>query len=413
MKRLFVSALGISPPGTLGGNSKITLEIVRHLAGAMELHVLVPEKKAGTFTENLPELRNVFLHRIPGYEKESKFRPVSSTLFYAGKLERVFRDTEAGPEDIVFSCSDFHEDVLPVYRNQKRFGFRWIPSMFLFVPGVFENLRGKYGFPVVKYAVYFLYQRALFGLMLRRASAFVVTNRCDFRRFPRRFRQGAVFDMYGGVNVEQIERAAAESSPSAEKRYDAVFCSRLHPQKGIWRFLDVWKRVVDGIPSARLAVIGNGGAEYERALREKAGRLGIAGNVEWLGYVNNEAKYKIYLSSKIFVHPTVYDNNGMVAAEALCTGLPVVMYDLANLRDVYTAGCVKVPEGDSSAMAESLTDMIRDRDRLAEAAPSEVQTGELRAKWRWESRIAEFGRFLSALPDGAPQGLHEIRRVKS
>ena len=86
----------------------------------------------------------------------------------------------------------------------------------------------------------------------------------------------------------------------------------------------------------------------------------MADSVDWLGYVNGGAKYAIYRSARLFVHPTVFDNNGMVAAEALCSGLPVVMYDLPPLRHVYTTGCVKVPRGDKERFAHEVAQICRD-----------------------------------------------------
>ena len=126
-------------------------------------------------------------------------------------------------------------------------------------------------------------------------------------------------------------------------------------------------------------------------------RLGIADTIEWLGYVNNEAKFRIYSESRVFVHPTVFDNNGMVAAEALCTGLPVVMQDLPALRDVYTTGCLKVPFGDRNAFAEAVVSLLTDPAKYAATAPTSDQLAALRAHWKWESRAAKFDRWLDSL----------------
>ena len=146
-----------------------------------------------------------------------------------------------------------------------------------------------------------------------------------------------------------------------------------------------------------MTVIGNGAPDYERYLKEKAARLGIADSIDWLGYVNHEAKYEIYRSARVMVHPTVFDNNGMVAAEALCSGLPVVMYDLPPLRHVYTTGCVKVPFGDRRAFAEAVVRLLTDADYAASVAPNAEQVAELRKHWDWASRAADFQAWLQTL----------------
>ncbi len=148
---------------------------------------------------------------------------------------------------------------------------------------------------------------------------------------------------------------------------------------------------MDGGVRARLTVIGNGAPGYEAYLKTKAERLGIAGTIDWLGYINNEAKYEIYRSAKVMVHPTVFDNNGMVAAEALCSGLPVVMYDLPALREVYTTGCVKVPFGDQARFAAEVSRLLKNP---AAAAPDAGHVAELRAHWGWANRVKCFAAFL-------------------
>lgn len=393
--RFIVSALGCSLPGTMGGNTKIAIEMARCLARDREVHVIVPDDRLVTFTANLPADNAIRFDVIAGYARGDKYHPVASCVWFRPRVAEALKRIGAGPNDVVFLCSDFHADVVPFCTLQPVFGYRLIPSVFLFIPSVFENIRNGYRFPCLKYIVYSVYQGMLFALAKRRATAFVVTNESDFARFPSRF-TGRLFAYYGGVNVDQLPAIGALKPPS-ERTYDAIFCSRLHPQKGIDAFLDVWSLVLRRIPCARLAVIGNGEAAYEHRLREKARRLGLEKSVSWLGYVNNEAKYRLYADSRIHVHPTVFDNNGMVAAEALSTGLPVVMQDLPALRKIYATGCVKVPFGDRPAFAKALVTLLTDPAAYAAVAPTPEQVGVIRAHWAWESRAAAFGRWLDGL----------------
>ena len=395
--RLIILALGLSPPGTMGGNSKITIEMTRCLAERHDIHFIVPKGKVETLTKNIPNADKVTIHTVPDYTAGDLRHPIGSSLFFTRHIRNILTDLAVNANDIVFGCSDFHIDVLPAFLLQKEFKFFWIPSKFLFVPFVFENLLRGYRFPPIKYLFCWIYSELLFVLMKRRASAFVVTNRSDFARFPKRF-TGKLFDYYGGVNIEQIPPLQSNNRTIEQSNnLSVVFCSRLHPQKGIDAFLDTWKLISGKCPAAKLSVIGNGDPTYEAYLKEKANRLGIADTIEWLGYVNNEAKFRIYAESRVFVHPTVFDNNGMVAAEALCTGLPVVMQDLPALRDVYTTGCIKVPFGDRNAFATAVVSLLTDPVKYAATAPTPDQLAALRAHWKWESRAAEFDRWLDTI----------------
>ena len=284
-------------------------------------------------------------------------------------------------------------DVIPPTMLRKEFDFVYLASAFLFVPSPWENLVRGYRFPFLKYTLVAIYSRLFFRAAASRADGFVVTNSSDFPHFPVRFRD-RLLDIYGGVNLEQIEEAAS-IPPFAP--HDAVFCSRLHPQKGIDQFLDIWRQVVARLPGARLAVIGNGEPRYEAKLRAKAVRLGIEQSIDWLGYVNNTKKYAVYRAARVLVHPTVYDNNGMVAAEALCSGLPVAMFDLPPLRHVYQVGCVKIPPYDLAAFAETLVHLLSDEKYRLSVAPTEQQLAEIAARWNWKHRSAIFRDFILRL----------------
>ena len=391
--RLVIFALGLSEPGTMGGNSKIALEMARGLADATEVHFVLPRHKLPTLENTVGTSPAFSVHALENYPKDDKFHPFASVRHYLPRVRALFRELSIGPDDFVFGISDFHVDVLPLYPLQREFGFRWLPSVFLFVPGLVENLGKGYGFPAFKYVVYWCYQRILFAMMKRRATGFVITNEMDKRQFSRRF-EGRLFAYYGGVNVEQIPL-----TPIPKTR-DVVFCSRLHPQKGISTFLDIWRLVLKTCPKARFTVIGNGDPAYEAELKAKAARLGIADSIDWLGYVNNEEKYMVYASARVHVHPTVFDNNGMVAAEALCSGLPVVMYDLPALRHVYTTGCVKVPFGDQKTFAAEVCALLSDDAHRTGVAPTPEQVEALREQWNWPNRARRFAGWLKELETG-------------
>ncbi|MCL1920673.1 MAG: glycosyltransferase [Kiritimatiellaeota bacterium] len=386
-KRFILIATSFSDPGTMGGNTKIAIETVRHLSAHIPVVVIVPDKRLPTLTDNIVLNDQITVYTTKFYTRNPRLHPFGEAFFYLRQLKKLFAELNVSASDYVFTSSDFLYDALPLFLLKKAHRFTWITSNFLFVPAPLENLLKRYTFPFFLYVLAYIYQRAIFRLIKWRGDLFVITNDCDRAYYPQRL-QSRVFAFYGGVNVEQIE---AIEKGSATIRYDMMFCSRLHQQKGLDQFLDIWKRVVQKCPRARLAVIGSGAPYYERYLHRKAERLGIAGNVEWMGYVNNEEKFRLYRASRFFVHPTVYDNNGMVAAEALCTGLRTVMNDLPSLRDVYVDGCAKSDFSDKAATANIIAEMLSSPDPYR--LPKDV-VQKYRQRWDWRNRVQSFEQFL-------------------
>ena len=121
--RLIILALGLSPPGTMGGNSKITIEMARCLAGKREVHFILPENKLATLTDNVPPDHDIHIHTIPAFTGEDKLNPIAAIRWFTPRLRSVLKEISARPDDFLYCCSDFHVDVLPAYTLQKEFGF--------------------------------------------------------------------------------------------------------------------------------------------------------------------------------------------------------------------------------------------------------------------------------------------------
>lgn len=389
MKRKFyVSAIYTSPPNTMSGNTKIMIEIINNLADDFDFTIFTTEPE--TFNNNLTQYSRQFSEIIPidyPFKKFNYFSHYSEIRYIQEIYEAYFKKNKINSEDYFFTPSGFAPDVLPVYSLRKKYEFKWVASFFLFIPTPLENIINNYKFPLLKYVIYYFYDRFLFGRILQKADLFLITNDYDRKHFPISLKD-KIFAIYGGVNTEEIFKA--KKGWSGEKLYDAVFCSRLHPQKGISQLLDVWSIVIKSLPDAKLAIIGNGEKSYERFLRNKAEKLGLEKNLKWFGYVNGIDKYKIYLQSKIFLHGTIYDNNGMVAAEALCTGLPVVMYDLPLLKGIYTDGCFKVKVGDKNSYAQAIIEILNDQLALKNLAPDLKMQKQMIEQWDWSYRVKLF-----------------------
>jgi len=375
----------------MGGNTKITIEMARNLPKlGWEVAVVVPDEKKLTFTDNIGEVEGVTYCTYPRFPGNEIRKAFSSPLYHYRQFKATFEKLQVSADDIVYCNCNFHFEVIPLVLLKRKFRYRYLPSHYLFSPFVVENLMRHYRLPVVKWFAVWLYERFFFLIAKMAADGFVITNDVDRCHFPQSF-QKRILPIYGGVNVDQIP-----TKPTTKTR-DAVFCSRLHPQKGVEGLIEIWAEVVKSSPDAKLSIIGNGDDEYEQYLHGKAQALDIDGSIEWLGYVNNEAKYEIYRSAKLFIHSTVFDNNGMVAAEALCSGLPVVMYDLPALRKVYTEGCVKIPYGDQKKFADEIVKLTGNELYRNSIAPNAESLEKLRQLWDWPNRAKLFSAFLEML----------------
>lgn len=98
-----------------------------------------------------------------------------------------------------------------------------------------------------------------------------------------------------------------------------VFLSRIHPKKGIELLLEAWRNT--NTNGWVLEIAGNGDENYIVNLNQSAQDLK---NVHFVGAKYGEAKWNFLRSADVMVLPTHSENFGIVVAEALAVGVPVI-----------------------------------------------------------------------------------------
>jgi glycosyltransferase involved in cell wall biosynthesis len=174
---------------------------------------------------------------------------------------------------------------------------------------------------------------------------------------------------------------------------------RLVPRMGLGDLLEATARLLGEGTPVRLAIAGDGPERPRLAAR--AEELGIADHVHLLGRVPDERLPDLYRAADAFALPTrSLEGFGMVTAEALASGLPVVATDAGAsgevLADVDEARLV--PPGDPEAMADALSPLLRDADVRRAAADQARAHAEHRLHW---------DRHLDAFEEAAARAVRE------
>jgi 1,2-diacylglycerol 3-alpha-glucosyltransferase len=128
----------------------------------------------------------------------------------------------------------------------------------------------------------------------------------------------------------------------------ALVVSRLAMEKNVELAIDALVHA----PDLRLAIVGEG--PHRAALEERARRLGVAGRVRFTGTLARERLPDVYASVDAFVFASTTDTQGLVLAEALAAGLPVVAAASDASRDVL-AGAGRIVVADPAAMAAAIS----------------------------------------------------------
>lgn len=128
----------------------------------------------------------------------------------------------------------------------------------------------------------------------------------------------------GSVDVDRF-------CPDTTRRdIDIAYVSRLVPLKGLDEFLRILSRLAEMRPSLRVALVGDGPLKQD--LEQTAKALKIDSHVEFLGKI--EDVERILRRSRLFVLTSPSEGMSIAMLEAMATGLPVVVTDVGDLRDM-------------------------------------------------------------------------------
>lgn len=185
----------------------------------------------------------------------------------------------------------------------------------------------------------------------------------------------------GGVPADRVIPIPAsvdgirfQPRPVEHREYALITVSQLIPRKRLEDFLEAVAQLRVERPWLRAAVVGTG--PLRESLRTRAADLGIAGAVDFLGFrVDVE---DLYSRSEIFVLTSRYEGLSIALTEAMASGLPAVVSDVGEARDVVVEGVNGhlFPVGDVSALVRHVSTLLENDERrrgFARAAARDVR----------------------------------------
>jgi glycosyltransferase involved in cell wall biosynthesis len=101
-----------------------------------------------------------------------------------------------------------------------------------------------------------------------------------------------------------------------------LFVGRIYPVKGLLNLVKAWAAVKP--QGWRCIVAGPDEAGHKREVQAAISAAGLDGSFSFPGAIDGIAKWALYRSADLFVLPSFTENFGLVVAEALACGVPVI-----------------------------------------------------------------------------------------
>jgi len=175
--------------------------------------------------------------------------------------------------------------------------------------------------------------------------------------------------------------------PALRGRRYLLFLSRIHEKKGCDLLIDAFARVAQKYPEVDLVIAGPDQVGLQAKLQKQAEELGIARRVHWPGLLTGDAKWGAMRNADAFILPSHQENFGVVVAESLAAGRPVLISNQVNIwREIEQEGVglvapdtlagteqllsrwLELAEAERSAMTARTTEVFRRRYSMRSCA---------------------------------------------
>ncbi|MDZ7333752.1 MAG: glycosyltransferase family 4 protein [candidate division KSB1 bacterium] len=170
-----------------------------------------------------------------------------------------------------------------------------------------------------------------------------------------------------------------------------LFVGYLIEKKGIRYLLTAMPKIIAELPDAQLVLVG-AGTELEQ-LKQQTKDLEIEDHVTFMGWVKNSDLPDYYLDADVFVLPSIVDSKGetetqgVVLAEAMVCGCPVVGSNVGGIPDVITpeVGLLAEPKN-SHDLAKKIVMILSDIETHKKMSQAAISWAREHFSWQSVSR---------------------------
>jgi glycosyltransferase involved in cell wall biosynthesis len=180
--------------------------------------------------------------------------------------------------------------------------------------------------------VWQLYQRTIGRQTFAAADVVVVISPFEQKLIEQAGLPARRFELIPpGIDTDKYRQPGVNPFASRGIKGKVVLAvSRLAPGKGLADLIDAVAQVLKSQSDASLALVGEDFG-LKQQLTQQAQRLGIAPHVHLVGKLSESELIGAYQHAALLVHPSEYEAFGIVLAESLAAGTPVIARNVAAI----------------------------------------------------------------------------------
>ncbi len=161
-----------------------------------------------------------------------------------------------------------------------------------------------------------------------------------------------------------------------------LFMSRIHPKKGLLTLVEAAKHV--DLTNWNVLIVGPDENDHISEVKAAVQQAGLQEVFSFMSAVEDGEKWTIYQQADLFVLPSFSENFGIVVAEALVAGVPVITTKGCPWEDLDTYNCGWwIDIGVEPLIAALRTAMTLDQDKLDQMGQNGIRL--IAEKYGWSS----------------------------
>lgn len=134
----------------------------------------------------------------------------------------------------------------------------------------------------------------------------------------------------GGAYDPQIFYPADPVQPPRQGAINYLYAGKISHAKGVYELAEAFNRLSQDLPQAHLDIVGGAGPEVRQKIADRSKHNP---RISFWDVEDQEVLAQHMRHSDIFVLPSYYEGLGLIALEALASGLRLVVTDLPALRE--------------------------------------------------------------------------------
>ena len=291
-----------------GGTAAYVQLLANELGKIVDLHIITHR------VDNPLPMENCTVHEVINYNHFSQFKKECKALL-----------NELKPDVVHVNLGWFPGGSLFLFLA-KKMGYK----VALQTHGMLEPWEFKKNYWTKKLPALLLYMRKA----VKKADMLLATSSQEKENLLKLGYNKCVGQLPNGVDVKSIKMKT-----SWTKSQTVFFLALLRPNKGAEFVIRAVKELKPKMEGYKVIIAGKGEDNYVNQLKQMASEAGVDDIVDFVGPIFGEQKWELYRKADFFILPTLNENFGIVIAESLASGTPVITCKGAPWKEIEEYKC--------------------------------------------------------------------------